>query len=133
MEKEILLLEDFADLAPEEHRQNTNHTVSSEGTWFNFGPAQSLTENSDWEFRTGFWPVEGVTGENKRTGQRIHRSLQTPFVAWVVRNSVHLEGDFLLAQVGNDQIVIFHLPSDRVALVTRGKGPLAVKSKSIQG
>jgi hypothetical protein len=47
-----------------------------EGTWFSFGAVQGLggITNSQWEFRTGFWPVEGLRASNKTTGEPMVRS-----------------------------------------------------------
>jgi hypothetical protein len=72
------------------------------GTWFNFGNVMPLgsATNSHWKFRTGFWPIEGLVAENKAAGQAVHFSYETPFGAWVVRNTVHLPSDKVLFNWG---------------------------------
>ena len=126
-ETEEKMLEDFAEQAPVEWRISEGHSEEAEGSWFNFGPVPAIGGVSDWEFRTGFWPVEGVRGENERTGERVHFSLELPFAAWPVRNATHITGDIIVAQLGNDQICLLHPASRRIALIVRGKGPIVAK------
>ncbi len=103
-----------------------------EGTWFNFGEVQKLGDaaNSDWEFRTGFWPVEGLWGSKKTAGERVGFSYETPFGAWSVRNAVQLPLDEVLFQLGHDQICAFDPGNKRVALLWRGRGPVPVIDKT---
>jgi hypothetical protein len=97
-----------------------------EGTSFNFGEAPKLAERSDWNFETGFWPIEGLRGKNQKTGEIIHFSLETPFVAWNARNATHLPGDFVVFQLGEDQICLFEIATKKVALLAKGQGPVVV-------
>lgn len=96
--------------------------------WRDFGrvPAIGDTTNSPWEFWTGFWPVEGLWGSNKATGERVKFCYETPFTAWYVRNAVHLPSDKVLFQLGAGQICAFDPVSRRVALLWHGRGPVAV-------
>ncbi len=102
-----------------------------EGTWFNFGDAAKLgsAENSDWNFKTGFWPIEGFRGENVKTGEKIHFSLETPFVAWIVRNATQLPDNYVVFQLGDDQICLLEAATKKIALLTRGQGPVVVLPK----
>jgi hypothetical protein len=132
---ETLLLEDFAEQAPVEWRlaeENTEGTAQAAGSWFNFGMVPAIGKKSDWEFRTGFWPIEGLSGQNEKTGERRHFSLELPFVAWSVRNATQITGDYVLAQLGDDQICLIHPKSRKIALLLRGKGPIVVKAKPTQ-
>jgi hypothetical protein len=97
-----------------------------EGTWFNFGDAAKLADQSDWNFETGFWPIEGFHGKNQKTGEIIHFSLETPFIAWNARNATHLPGDFVVFQLGEDQICLFEAATKKMALLTKGRGPVVV-------
>jgi hypothetical protein len=99
-----------------------------EGTWFNFGQVPCLGEARDrrWEFWAGFWPVEGLEATHKETGECVRFSYETPFGAWAVRNAVHLPTDKVLFQLGDDQICAFDPATRRVALLWRGRGPVAV-------
>jgi hypothetical protein len=123
------VLEDFAEQAPVEWRISEGYSEEAEGSWFNFGSVPLIGGESDWEIHTGFWPVGGVSGENERTGERFHFSLELPFAAWPVRNATHIPGDYVVAQLGDDQIFLLHPVSRRIALVARGKGPIVSKPK----
>jgi hypothetical protein len=103
-----------------------------EGTGFTFGEAQPLGNATDshWEFRAGFWAGEGLSAENKTTGERVGFSYETPFGAWVVRNAVHLPSDKVLFQLGDNQICAFDPVTRRVALLWHGRGPVAVIEKT---
>ncbi|HEV2327266.1 MAG TPA: hypothetical protein VGY56_00585 [Verrucomicrobiae bacterium] len=111
--------------------RDTNDPVRVQGTWFNFGrvPKLGAAEKSDWNFRTGFWPIEGFRGENQKTGENVYFSLETPFVAWTVRNATQLPGDYVVLQLGDDQICLFEAATQKIALLTRGRGPVVVIPK----
>jgi hypothetical protein len=102
-----------------------------EGTWFNFGDAQTLDGAIDgqWRFSAGFWPVEGLDASNESTGQRVRVSYETPFAAWAVRNAVHLPSDKALFQLGEDQICAFNPETRQVALLWHGRGAVPVIEK----
>lgn len=105
-----------------------------DGTWFNFGEASRLgtTTNNTWQFRTGFWPVEGLVALNEQTGERVRLNYETPFIAWNIRNAVHLPGDKVLFQLGHDQICGFDPATRRIALLWRGRGPAPVIQRPIE-
>lgn len=108
---------------------NPDHDRSqTEGTWFNFGEVPKLGEaaTSAWKFYTGFWPVEGIRGENATTNKQVNIALETPYIAWNVRNAVHLPGDKVLFQLGDNQICIFDPEKKQIALIAKGRGPIAV-------
>jgi len=128
-ETETRVLEAFSEQAPVEWRISEGHSEEAEGSRSNFGPVPTIASVTDWEFRTGFWPVEGVSGDNEKTGERFHYSLELPFIAWPVRNATHIAGDYVIAQLGDDQICMIHPASSRIALITRGKGPIVAKPK----
>lgn len=99
-----------------------------EGMPPNFGKVQRLgsAANSEWKFWAGFWPVEGLQASREGTGEQLRLSYETPFGAWTVRNAVHLPTDKVLFQLGGDQICGFDPERRRVALLWRGRGPVAV-------
>lgn len=105
------------------------------GTWFSMGEAPRIGSaiHSPWEFRAGFWPVEGLRGHQKATGERVHFSYETPFGAWTVRNAVHLPSDIVLFQLGENQICGFDPGARRVALLWHGRGPVAVIEEGLDG
>lgn len=101
---------------------------SPEGTWFNIGPIRRLggARDSDWEFWAGFWAMEGIRGSNKTTNETTRLSLETPFMAWRVRNATHLPTDKVLLQLGEDQICLYDPIQKQIALLVKGRGPVAV-------
>lgn len=128
-ERDELILDHFSHHASVDRRIEKGHSEKPEGTWFNFGPASSLVADSGWKFYTGFWPVEGISGENAKEGTRFHYSIETPFAAWVVRNATQVAEDRVVFQLGDDQICILDPTTKRIALITRGKGPIVAQQK----
>lgn len=123
----VALVDGFAaDAAPAGQRDRLS-TAPEYGTWFNFGPASRLgaARDSAWEFRCGFWPVEGLRGTNLQTGAHAGFSLETPFVRWAVRNVTQLPDEIVLFQLGRDQVCVFDPAGGRVARIARGRGPIA--------
>jgi len=108
--------------------------AQEEDTWFNFGKAARLgaARGSQWEFWAGFWPIEGLHGTQTNTGKHVYFSFETPFGAWFIRNVTLLPGDKVLFQMGQDQICIFDPYAKKVALVARGRGPVAVMEDAAQ-
>src|SRR6185437_157689 len=97
----------FAQYSVADERANLNPPQYPE-TWFNFGntPRLGSAAKSDWDFETGFWPIEGMHGTNSVTHDQIYFSFETPFAAWTIRNATHLPGDNVLFQLGTDQICL---------------------------
>ena len=93
-----------------------------------FGTVPKLGDarSSPWKFWTGAWAAEGLHGTNTRSGRDVTFSLETPFVSWPVRNAVHLPGDLVLLQLGDDQICVYDPEKNRIALLAKGRGPIAV-------
>lgn len=103
-----------------------------DGTWFEFGnvPRLGSAEKSDWDFETGYWPIEGLHGTNAVKHTRVYFSYETPFGAWNVRNATHLPDDKVLFQLGESQICVFDPDAKKVALLTHGRGPVAIIADS---
>ncbi len=125
--KKILVISNLQVTAIQSWR-DTNDPKNVNGTWFNFGevPKLGTDASNDWRFETGFWPIEGFHGNNSMTGETIFFSLETPFVAWVVRNATQLPDDFVVFQLGDNQICLFQPQSKKIALLTKGHGPVVV-------
>jgi hypothetical protein len=126
--KIIVIRESFALIAVPSPRSMLSDPPEHQGTWFNFGQVPKLgeAESSPWQFRTGFWPIQGLSGDQPVTEKRIGLALETPFARWAVRNATHLPGDKVVFQLGADQICIYDPDKRRVALVVRGRGPIVV-------
>ena len=97
-------------------------------TWLNVGrvPKLGSAKHSPWEFRSGYWALEGLTGTQKKTDKKVGLSFDTPLLAWRVFNATHLPTDQVLFQLGDDQVCVFDPDTKQIALVTRGRGPIAV-------
>lgn len=122
--RKSLLLGSFAGKVALEPRIAERGIEGARNTGGNFGTVPSLAAASDWKFQTGFWALEGISGWNTRNNQRMHYSLEMPFVSWPVRNATCLDGGFLIFQLGDDQICWMHPETRKVALLARGKGPV---------
>lgn len=112
---------------PEDTRRKGDQPGQND-TWFNFGEAPRLgnVPSGRWVVHTGFWAVDGIYGKNGETGQEFHFSLETPFLNWQIRNAVHFPQDIILFQLGGDQICVLEVETGKMALVARGRGPVAV-------
>jgi hypothetical protein len=101
------------------------------GTWRNFGRAQKLgsATNSQWQFESGVYPIEGLLAKNTSTTNKFRFAYETPFGQWRVRNAVHLPSDIVLFQLGEDQICVFDPENKKVALLWHGRGPVPVIEK----
>jgi hypothetical protein len=81
---------------------------------------------SSWGFRTGFWAIEGLLGDNDKTGEKLYLAFETPFAQWNVRNAYHLPGDCVVFQLGPNQICALDVVTKRVALLAKGRGPVVM-------
>ncbi|MCI5142428.1 MAG: hypothetical protein D3909_12075 [Candidatus Electrothrix sp. ATG1] len=124
----ITVEKQFAEVAAPSWRTMNTDPPQYEGTWFNFGQVPKLgdAQASSWKFWSGFWPIEGLHGTETNSGAQASFSLETPFVAWSVRNTTHLPTDKVLLQLGDDQICVYDPASKQIALLAHGKGPIAV-------
>lgn len=91
-------------------------------------PILKLAEDSDWDFYIRNLRGRGIAGLRDRNADQFEFefTLETPFARWEVSHATHLPGDFVVFQLGADQICILH-PGDRlIARVTRGREPIVV-------
>jgi len=97
-------------------------------TWFDFGNVLVMggQSNTNWEIWTGFWPIEGMRFKNNKTGESTHFAWETLFSQWNARNAILLPDDKVIFQLGEDQICVLELPTKKIALLARGRGPTAV-------
>lgn len=126
---ESLVLADFAEKAPVDRLIAEGHSDKPKGSFANFGEVPTIAADSEWTFQTGFWPVEGISAENKKTEMKLSYALDTPFAEWPVRNATQISEDHVVAQIGDDQICLMHLESGKIALIARGKGPIVIERK----
>jgi hypothetical protein len=119
-----VILSDFASLAPTPEPPEWYHCAPNL-----FGVVPKLTEKTNWEYRTVVWAAGGIMGYNNQENLRFGFALETPFAFWSVKNATHLAGDFVVFQLGNDQLCILQPQEKRIALIARGKEPVVVKPK----
>lgn len=81
---------------------------------------------SPWEFKAGYWPMTGLSGENVKSGQKLHFALEVPFIRWTARHPIILPTDRVLFQFGPRQICILDPESKQVAVLCYGRGAVAV-------
>jgi len=119
--------EGFSPHAPIDRGIAKGYSARPEGTAFNVGPVPRLARESDWKYYVGVWAVQGIHGRNEKTNESFWFSLDTPFVAWLVRNATHIDGDFVVFQLGRDQICVLQPQTRQIALIARGRGPIVAK------
>jgi hypothetical protein len=100
----------------------------SETRW-SFGRVPKLDIESVWEYETGFWPAEGIRGNSDRPNSAFLYAMEMPVAWWYVRNATHIEGDYVVFQLGYDQICILQPQDKKIALIARGRGPVVAKDK----
>lgn len=105
--------------------------ASDEHGWSTYRKIQKLgrARNTPWQFNIGDWPDVGLHGTNSVTQAKAGFSFETPFAAWLVSNVTILPNDIVLLELGPNQICVFDPATHRVALVTKGRGPVAVISQ----
>jgi hypothetical protein len=89
-------------------------------------PRLGSARESEWSFWPNFWAGGGLRGTRATDQARAGFAIETPFVAWQVRNVTHLPTDKVLLQLGPDQICVYDPEKKQIALVTKGRGPVAV-------
>ncbi len=124
----VTLQEQFARVATPEWRGTDPEFSRYEGTWSNWGPVPKLGEalSSTWEFYAGMWSGEGLMGREANSGRDVHLALEVPFISWTIRNAMHLPTDMVLFQLGDHQICVYDPDKGQVALLAKGRGPVAV-------
>jgi|GEM_PF-219004 hypothetical protein len=91
-----------------------------------YAPKLGSAIDSPWKFRSRFWPGDGLTGENSKTGAHIRFAIETPFIEWEVRHAILLPSNHVLFQLGKRQICILEPDTRKVAVLCFGRGAVAV-------
>lgn len=131
-EKHVLITSLNAQAAVDKASQSTQDKEVP-GNWFNFGFAQVLddADTSGWEFRTGFWPVQGLKAENTISGERVQIAYETMLLRWNARNAYHVPGDIVIFQLGADQVCAFNPQTRQLALIAKGRGPIVANTGEV--
>jgi len=147
--EERLLIENFTSQSSIEMGWLGEYRGGWDGTWhkesetvMNYGRASEVDCDSKWEYWVGYWPDDGIRGAelkedhppddntfNKyKEGSHFRFFIETPIAQWKARNAAHISGDYAVFQLGKDQICILQPQEKKIALITRGFGPVvAVK------
>ncbi|MBE9040527.1 hypothetical protein IQ235_06965 [Oscillatoriales cyanobacterium LEGE 11467] len=119
-----VVLSDIAPAVPTAKFFNPNHCISNY-----VGQAPKLTDNTDWDYQTKLLGIGGITGENEKENLSFNFAFETPFLSWRVSHATHLDGDFVVFELGGDRICILQPQEQKIALITRGQSPIVVKPK----
>jgi len=93
-------------------------------------PQVGEAKQSSLHFSSQFWAKDGLKGSDKKSNKKLHVALEIPYqMKWIVRLVTHLPTDKVLFQLGRDQICLYDPEKKQVALVARGRGPVAVIGK----
>jgi len=102
------------------------------GEWPNhFGQAPKLgdAQSSSWEFQVAIYAEKGLRGADAASKRAVSLSFATPYMMWHIMNATHLPTDKVLLQLGDDQICVYDPIKNQIALLARGRGPIAVMDK----
>lgn len=86
-----------------------------------------LTSSTEWDYRTGFWAAQGISGWNKKQNLHFRFALETPLIAWLPGNATHIDGDFVVFELSGDQICLLQPQARKIALIARGRSPVVAK------
>lgn len=124
----VEVIPDFAQRVALEPRSGSEKETQYVPEAFRYGTvtAATLTNEhaSNWEFQSGFWPIDGLTATNKKTRERVRFAYETIFGQWPVRNVTQLPTDQAVFQLGDNQICVFDPATKQVALIAHGHGPV---------
>ena len=116
--------------------QYDDHNVLRTSRFARAGIAQGIAAklgtafNSPWESNAGYWAAQGLSGENSKTGDYFRLALETPFIQWSVRHAMVLPTNKVLFQLGKRQICIFDPETRKLAVLSFGRGAVAVLEHS---
>jgi hypothetical protein len=68
----------------------------------------------------------GLLGQREDGSFAFRLAMDMPIAQWSACNVTHLPGDYIVFQLGEDQICIVEPKTRNVALLARGRGPVAV-------
>lgn len=94
-------------------------TKSTDKDWRMDWKVHQVGVSRDWNYDSGFWASDGIS---RMTGDDVtfRCALETPFIAWPIRRPFHIAGDFVVMQLGDDQICLLDPMNKKIALVARG-------------
>ncbi len=133
--KTHLLLKDFSPHSAVGESKYSNPWDIA--TIMDFGYFRSFDNAESWEFKSDYWSLFSVrrikqgyqpySTSRYKLDSIVNYMVHTPFVQWSVRNGTHIAGDYAVFLLGKDQICIMDPEKERIALITRGFGPVVAK------
>ena len=86
---------------------------------------RDFTEDTEpaWILSGGYWAIEGIYAENKKSEESFRAAFETPFIEWNSSHFNYVDGDQVIYQLGK-QIVLLDLDEKKIGLITAGVGPL---------
>lgn len=124
-----VVLDGFATTAAPTGWQEVNGMTEAPPPWSScVGSAARLGEarESSWNFGLSNWAREGMRASRTDTGVEFSIGFEMHLGDWLICNATHLPGDYVLFQLGRDQICLFDPILKRIAIIARGRGPVAV-------
>ena len=130
-DKKTLLFEKFSEntVKPNFCSYGTNEDIETieEVDYFYSGCVfysdLTIEKKPEWKLNGGYWAIEGLCAENKKTGELYRVAFEVPFMAWYSYNFNYLDGDQVIYQLG-EQIVLLDLNEKKIGLITTGIGPI---------
>ncbi len=114
---------DVREQQPVKYERNQFPTSST-----GYASVLGTAADSPWSFRAGYWPMQGLRGENKQTGAQVRVALELPVAGWTARQPIHLPEEWVLFQFGNRQICVFDPETRKLAVLCYGRGAMAVST-----
>lgn len=114
---------------PTDPLHDASQTFTFENTDRSFGRAlifKSSESKIKWDVFADFWAAGGLVATEISTRKKVKLAYDTPLKSWPIRNPTYLPSDQVLFQLGKDQICIFDPITRKVALLTKGRGAVAV-------
>lgn len=130
----ITVQEHFAADAVPSWRSTESDPPQYGRSWPNrFGPALRLgdAQSSSWAFSAGIYPMEGLLATEASSRKTVRLSFEMPYLTWPIRNITHLPADKALLQLGDNQICVYDPVKCQIALLARGREPIAVIDKGV--
>ena len=90
---------------------------------------QSLADETQWEYYVVGPAALGILGYEKDGDKEFRYALETLIASWGIGLPIHMTDNFLVFQLGPDQICILDHESKKIALLARGRYPIVATAK----
>ena len=130
----VLLEEAFSPRAALTRQSEDDQRFGRKGIPLDYGRAIELRPEPEreWAVWASFMSMQGLLFFNEKTEKRHRLTVNSPFQSWLFRTATVLPGDEIVFQVAS-QICVYSRRTNKLALVTRGRGPLVVLPPAAPG